>query len=490
MNYFVSSVDMFIKDGDVVSWLTSNMRLVVNDNYHIADFVNKIKVQLRTLRPELTMVIETEYVDAVYRDSYYAYFATKQKPYRRFCVRLSFFENIFASIDEYFNLDESTIQENYLGFMIIRPLGQCIGRNAISPKAKQNPSDGIKICLADIRSSCLGVKLTVSAFPHSSQDGEYMTCAETTTWALSEYFGNKYVLYKPLLPSVLLSSLQSHAVERLVPSQGLTIQQISMALRQQDFGCKMYSNSNSRFKELFTCYVESGLPLAVAVEGNVEGNKVGHAIVCIGRKDIGRNDITSKKSIFGKEDYYVWNVSIDDFVFNDDNMPSYQLRPFNDPTPYLGHLEITHFIVPLHKKIYLVAEQAIDIADFFVAKDFKSPKDSVVRTFLTSSRSYREYLCRDSGLPTQLKLAFLSLDLPKFIWVTEVATRTDFDDGKVNSLILLDATSTSTADDPYASLIFKQNDNNITIYDKKMRKFQNLVVSLPPKFESFTGNLA
>lgn len=485
MNYYVTSVKDFMSDGNVVPWLTSNVHLIVNDKAHVDDFVKRIKEQLVTLKPDLTMVVETEYVDAVYRDCYYSYFATKLKSCRRFCVRLSFFEPVFTSINDFFDKGEAIIQNSYLGFMVIRPLGQCIGRNAISPKAKLSPVEDFRICKADINATCLGVKLKVSAFPHSSQDSEYMTCAETTTWALAEYFGNKYALYKPLMPSALLASLQSHAVERLVPSQGLSIQQISMALRQQDFGCKMYSKENKRFKEIFTCYVESGLPLAVAVEGGT----IGHAIVCIGRKKLERSQIVAKKRIFGT-DYYFWNESISEFVFNDDNKPCYQLYTFENPTPYFTGVKISHFIVPLHKKIYLAAEQAIDIANFFVAKDFKAPADSVIRTFLTSSRSYREYICSNTDLPSQLKLAYLRIDLPKFIWVTEVANRNDFNLGKVNSIILLDATSTLTSGDPYASLIFKQNNNFITIYDKESRGLQNLFVTLPAKFESFNGNLA
>lgn len=484
MEYNISSVNEFMTDGAIVGWLTSRVHLVVNDTTHVTAFVQRIKEQLGTLRQDLTMVVETEYVDAVYRDSYYAYFSTKLKSYRRFCVRLSFFENIFSSIDEYLALDEKTIRDSYLGFLIIRPLGKCIGRNAISPSAKAFSAASIKVCLSEIKASCLGVKLSVKAFPHSSQDGEFMTCAETTTWALVEYFANKYVLYNPLLPSSLIESLQSHAVERLVPSQGLTIEQISIALSQQGFACQMYSRDNTRFKEIFTCYLESGLPLAVAVNGGT----IGHAIVCVGRKNIDRKTVLQKKAIFGV-DYFVWNESIDEFVFNDDNRPCYQIGSFSNPTPYFSGVQISHFIVPLHKKIYLAADQAIDIAHFFVAKDFKSDADSVIRTFLTSSRSYREYIFHNKDIPSPYKLAYLMIDLPKFIWVTEVSSRADFDNNKVNSLILLDATSTLTAGDPYASLIFKQNKNNITIYDKSSRSLQNLVVSLPTKFESYNGNL-
>ena len=110
MEYNISSVNEFLNDGAIVNWLTSRVFLVVNDNTHVSAFVQRIKEQLNTLRQDLKMVVETEYVDSVYRDSYYSYFSTKLKSYRRFCVRLSFFENIFSSIDEYLSLDEAIIQ--------------------------------------------------------------------------------------------------------------------------------------------------------------------------------------------------------------------------------------------------------------------------------------------------------------------------------------------------------------------------------------------
>ena len=119
MKYYVSSVKEFMSDGSIVGWLTSKVYLVVNDPTHVSAFVQRIKEQLCTLRQDLTMVVETEYVDAVYRDSYYSYFSTKLKSYRRFCIRLSFFENIFSSIDEFFTLDKTIIKDNYLGFIII-----------------------------------------------------------------------------------------------------------------------------------------------------------------------------------------------------------------------------------------------------------------------------------------------------------------------------------------------------------------------------------
>lgn len=175
-----------------------------------------------------------------------------------------------------------------------------------------------------------------------------------------------------------------------------------------------------------------------------------------------------------------------------DNRPCYQIDNFNTPTPYFtGGSKISHFIVPLHKKIYLPAEQAIDKSVFLVENDFKALKGSYVRTFLTSSRSYRQYVKDNPDFSDDIKQAYLTKDLPKFIWVTEVTySKMDFLNNKVNGLILLDATGMTTEKDVYSSLILKQNAGILTIFDQKERLFKNYrITTLPLAFESFQGNL-
>ncbi|MBQ8152443.1 MAG: hypothetical protein IJ069_02015 [Prevotella sp.] len=89
-----------------------------------------------------------------------------------------------------------------------------------------------------------------------------------------------------------------------------------------------------------------------------------------------------------------------------------------------------------------------------------------------------------------VKEAYLTIELPKFIWVTEVTfNKNDFVNNKVNALIILDATGMTTVDDVYSSLIMKQNVNCLTIYDKNERLFKNLILTLPSSFNSFNGNL-
>lgn len=482
-----TAVNDYLKANTVRGFFFQNLQLNVFDTNKVMPIVNQLLLDfLKELRPELMMVVETDYVDKVYRDSYYSYFSTKLKEYGRNCLRVSFFEPVFKNKTEFFSLTRDDAQSAYRGFLVVRPLAKCIGRNAIDIRAKQTVVKDACIREADIDTTCLGIKLTVHAFPHASQDEEYMTCAETTVWSIMEYYGNKYPIHNPLLPTDIHSSIKISSFKRQVPSTGLRLEQISLALQQHGFGCMVYEKSNPRFQELFACYVESGLPLAVVV-GGTWGK---HAIVCVGRPRLNRTEITKAAKPIAV-DYIFWNQNEDFFVFNDDNSPCYQVYKFDTPTPYFGPSEITHFIVPLYKKIYLPAEQAIDKSNFFVENDFHAPAGSYVRTFLTSSRSYREYIKFNTSIPDALRESYLSINLPKFIWVTEVTYSTaDFVNNKVNAFILLDATGMTTEKDVYSSLIMKQGGNILTIFDQKDRLFKNFSIpSLPASFESFPGNI-
>lgn len=108
----------------------------------------KIMQFMRSLRSDIHIIAENRYVDRVYRDSYYEYYATKRYQYSRNCIRLSFFENGFKP-NVNFN-DQNNIKDNYLGFLVLRPLIACIGRNVINPKAKIGPERDSKICKVEI----------------------------------------------------------------------------------------------------------------------------------------------------------------------------------------------------------------------------------------------------------------------------------------------------------------------------------------------------
>lgn len=477
---------------DIVDTIIDNLHLI-HDNPDSREYViDRIAHFLSTLRGDLTILVETEYVDKAYRDCYYTLYSTKLREYYRNCVRISFFTPEFNENTEMTIDNIEIIRSAYLGFLVIRPLAECcIGRNVISPLAKNSKYPSMCICKASIPSTCMGIKMQVAGFPHSSQDGEMMSCAETTVWSILEYFGNKYSDYRPIMPSDILATLKPLAYERQLPSGGLSFEQISSALKNQGFGCKVYEYSNPMFQELFTCYIESGIPLAVCIQTD----DFGHAVVCVGRHKTDRCaiDTVGTCNIMGGN-YYVWNKSIEKFIFNDDNYPCYQPTTFNKPTAYYRSSEwdsgrITHFIVLLHSKVYLDAELAIKAADYLAIRKLRIPEKSVIRTFLASNRTYREYVMKNPDMTEEAKVVYLQIDMPKFVWVTEISDRTSFLNNKVNSLILLDATGSNIDNEGYSSLLFYQTNGVGTFFNKKNRWFENIPLSLPSVFEAFNDNL-
>ena len=474
--------------------------------------VNTIKRRviefLNELRDDLKIIIESDYVDRDYRDSYYSFFSTKLLPYSRNCVRLSFFTS--ALPETVCPGDMDVIRREYLGFVVLRPLMKCIGRNVLSPKAKTGNAATSLICRVKVNATCMGVKVVAEGFPHASQDGETMTCAQTTIWSLLEYFGNRYVDYVPALPSKIKEILAPFSYERQLPSSGLSFQQISVALRELGFGTKVYmapippnnptqdelnafNEAKSLFKEALFCYLESGIPLALCMHNG----SFGHAVVAIGRIDTPRTDVVIGKSFLSQgKKCYLWNLSSDKLVLNDDNFPCYQVTSYDDPAEYYlrnhsdswAGMAITHFIAPLYNKIYMDANVAIQASKYIADSILRIPEDRVLRTFLTSSRTYREYLSANVSLTIRQKEALLSFTMPKFVWITEITTIDDFRNNMVHEVIVIDATAGKSIRN-LSSIIYIFAGLEIYLFNKKDNKFVKTGVAMPQMIEAFKGNL-
>jgi hypothetical protein len=102
-----------------------------------------------------------------------------------------------------------------------------------------------------------------------------------------EYFGNRYAEYKPTLPSQITSALKKVSAERQVPFKGLNIQQMAYVLKEFGFGTKIYGRhqfGKTEFKRLFSTYIESGIPIIVAIDNRHNNGNIGHAILSIGHE--------------------------------------------------------------------------------------------------------------------------------------------------------------------------------------------------------------
>lgn len=324
-----------------------------------------------------------------------------------------------------------------------------------------------------------------------------------------EYFSSRYSDYRPALPSAIIKVLQSRSNDRQIPSTGLNVEQVGFALREFGFGTKTYSRKQFRgpdFKRLISCYIESGLPLEILIDNFSKGGSIGHAVLTIGRvKTTGaqidsllvtnETDLSIAALIEAKNVYLYDNDDIErDLVFIDDNHPPYQLAPINNPArnyndPDWGLCEVSYFIVPLYPKIYLEAFVAKNyIKDLLLRENFKiSPGTELfIRTFLTSSRSYKDYLASELSFPADVKEFIMDVPMAKFIWVCEVSNKRLIKQNKANGLFILDATEPNLQN--YSPLIFGGYFDRFCYPNPSSRELKEVLLTLGT-FSIYTNNL-
>lgn len=413
---------------------------------------------LKRMKDDLYVVIESPYVDKNYRDTYYKYYSSKLIRYNRDCIRLSFFsekiekENfrIFTNEGDSKELVVKKINDLFCGFLVLRPtFPKIIGRNAIAIKALKE--ENIECCLAKINTTVGSLKLKVASFPHASQDNQTMTCAETTIWSIMEYFGNKYPEYKPVLFSQINSVLHKFSYKRLLPSDGLTAEQITFTIRELGFGAVIYSKEKQKDSEfplnsIISTYVESGLPIIVVLKSK----KIGHAVSIVGKEKLDKTKIIEAgPNVESLPNIIDYNKIDKKYVYIDDNYPPYQISDLEKPCEgYYDNkdwhdCEISNIVVPLYTKIYLDVTRASKnfykaIGNSFIG--IQDTKQRVLKIYLASSRSYKEYIALNKNLNFLIKEFILALQMPKFIWVAEVSTTDSFLKDLCDELYIQDAT--------------------------------------------------
>ena len=402
----------------------------------------------------LSIVFEPYYVDKLYRDTYYLYYSSKHYEYSRNCRRLSFFDGDFQ-LKDFYDLEKlETLNDALIGTVVLRPLNRrTIGRTLIDPSKLKNVSAYIRT--TDFSVEILGNVFTINAFPFLSQDGEVMTCAETTVWNIVEYYGTRYPEYKTVLPNDIISKLDEISSERILPSRGLDYLKITNLLKEFSFSPRLYADSIydiNILKMLFHYYVESGIPLALGVQGKNNGSIVRHSIICIGHaaKQLQLNDITiyHEDSVSYIDSSQLYN----EYVVIDDNQIPYVIEDFNDLTLYEDS-KLCVFAAPLYKRIFLEAGDAYNVVYELLRRlnIWKFIKDNtpeisddnpiVVRLFLTTSRKYKNYRVHHI-CPEALSEIYSQISFPKFLWVAEISTYELYQKQKILGEIVIDATST------------------------------------------------
>ncbi|MBU1720907.1 MAG: hypothetical protein KKA07_17705, partial [Bacteroidetes bacterium] len=273
------------------------------------------------------------------------------------------------------------------------------------------------------------------------------------------------------------------------------------------FGTRIYSAKEFRreFYKLLSCYVESGIPIVIAIE-NDEEKRIGHAVLCVGHKKIEHNQVenlveeiirdeTARIDLLKREiSIYDYDNLNKEFVFVDDNMPVFQKALLAEPAKYYedpdwGKCKITHFVVPLYPKNYLEAYEAKNFIQNFLSKKFLPIPDNTklfVRTFLASGRSYKNAIALDPDISEDIRTLICETAMPKFIWVTELATKDLIKIEKAEGLVILDATEARVTH--LKPLLLAAYENSVLYYDSENKVFAKNNIPLS-RFGTYKNNL-
>lgn len=485
---FDSVENVHTEDGDTQSNSTENIITesdVVKINEVIEEFLDankSFKILWGLLKgKKFTAVIENNYVDRVYRDSYYIYYSKKHLDYKRNCKRILIFNKTFD--ETFFNISSEELQTKFKGSIVIRPLDTgAVGRSLLDPFYFNLEPEKAFIRKTEYRITAYGKQLTVKAFPYSMQDGETTTCAETTILNISDYYSQRYPDYRFILPSTISRISNNVRYQRPLPSQGLRFEVITKVFLETGFFPVSYfmkSKNAIKLKHIMHYYIESGIPVAIGLGINANQK---HSIIGIGHGEfhvdkLGRTNDSIKNGEAGV--LYISDTAdiVDQYCVMDDNQVPYTMYPCKIEEPTTGKGEpvlklndktIEYLMVPLSQRMLLVADDAYEICTkTLVNKDFgilakidevthkkiidptseyiknlgSEENPLCIRLFMASSKNFKKARQRQyMGTTSEMLDIYSETSFSRFIWVCELYTRATYPTHAIGELVL-DATA-------------------------------------------------
>jgi hypothetical protein len=217
-----------------------------------ADIKNKKQVQyivnyLTTLGAQ-TIVSERVYVDKDYSEDFSSYYVKSFKDYKGYCTRLHFFKNEFHhqhftelvkeekslvdipkrdQKDVKYILDSKVAKDNYLGFIVIKPLPfTFIGKTCL--KAYQG-----NVLTNVYHANLFGLELSVDSIAFQEQDRVISACATTAVWSLLHALPERHNKLVPSPSAITLAAIEA-SDEQIngFPNKGLHTGQIISALEK------------------------------------------------------------------------------------------------------------------------------------------------------------------------------------------------------------------------------------------------------------------
>lgn len=200
---------------------------------------------------DIVIIYENNYIDKHYLEDYSAYYASCFANYKKTCSRLHFFKNIkrsespredrqYIEFEKLINGDKSDYsQENYLGFIILRPIPYTFFAN-ICLKAYES-NENRKLLTKENTASLFGQTFKVESIPFQEQDRAVSACATASLWTFYQSSNTNCNHSVPSPNQITKSSYpEKHGYTREFPSAGLSTKMICRSLRHYGFTPEKY----------------------------------------------------------------------------------------------------------------------------------------------------------------------------------------------------------------------------------------------------------
>ena len=431
---------------------TTSKELVSNKN-HSEYFNSYLKSEDMGAK---TIVVENDYIDRDFLEDFSAYYVRCFTTYERKCTRLHFFSNKFLqdqfdSFLENFDQDfKEDLENNYLGFIVLKPLPQTIiGRTCLRTyKEKMEPGDKrVYPIVRNNEVNLCGIDLTVKSLAFQEQDAVVSACATSALW--SAFQGTAMLFqHRILSPVEITKSATKHfpLEERPFPNKGLNLEQMMHAVQELGMEPFLVNLENNEFilKNYVYSYLTYGIPIILVIdlynidteiEDNWEGS---HAVVITGYRSESKAEAVSPTDNLrlvasNMSRIYVHDDQIGPFAKMKTNAE--KIKIINSESKRIDAITLETewrfravpkiILIPLYPKIRIPLEnilKIIEIFDSIICNAIDNVEDAMLYVdklewdiFLTSVNKFKKEILQKSGEIGNFK-DILKKNMPRFIW--------------------------------------------------------------------------
>jgi len=366
-----------------------------------------------------TFFVESDYVDKDFLIDYAKFYARSFQAPRRLTKRIHFFSRDFTTesfrmaIEKYDGDLIQNIRESYLGFTVVKPIGNrygdpLIGRTILKTYPEKVEPDFRYFLTHTYAASLYGIPLNISSLPYQTQDMAVAACATTALWIALHPLSVLFAIptYSPV--EITEKAVTYPGEQRNFPSSGLSILQMInfinfLGLDTENIN--ILPKKEEMTLEAVKAYIKAQIPIIACLELEARGksDRSYHAVIVSGYR-------------------YDSSGTVKELYIHDD-----QIGPYSRVK--LGHnlaewenewitdygfkkMVVERLLVPVYPKIRLTFGRIHAV--YLREKDKIISKGLNAELFLSQVNAYKQHLLKHSFKD---KVETLTKSLPRFLWV-------------------------------------------------------------------------